>query len=59
MRFSGEPELAEMLSDPIVEALMRADGWDRRSVCASLLSAKEAVAPSPFRDELGRPTARS
>jgi hypothetical protein len=44
MRFSGEPELRDILSDPIVEALMRADGWDRRAVCAELLSAKAATA---------------
>ena len=56
MRFSGEPELREILSDPIVEALMRADGWDRNAVCASLRSAKVAAAamrerqPEPCHD---------
>jgi hypothetical protein len=35
-RFDREPALEEILSDPIVEALMRADGFDRRSLYALL-----------------------
>jgi hypothetical protein len=30
-RFGGEPDLAEILADPIVQALMRADGCALRS----------------------------
>ena len=35
-RFSGEPDLADVLTDPIVQALMRADGCDMRTFYDSL-----------------------
>ncbi len=35
-RFTGEPDLAEILTDPIVLALMRADGCVMRSFYDSL-----------------------
>ncbi len=34
--FSGEPDLADVLSDPIVHALMRADRCNLRSLYESL-----------------------
>jgi hypothetical protein len=40
-RFSGEPDLAEILTDPIVQALMRADGCDLRSLYESLDALRE------------------
>lgn len=38
-RFSGEPSLEDVLSDPIIEVMMKADGIDRRAVCAVLVKA--------------------
>ena len=35
-RYGGEPDLAEVLSDPIVQALMRADRCDLRSLYESI-----------------------
>jgi hypothetical protein len=35
-RFGGEPDLAEVLADPIVQALMRADRCDLRSLYESI-----------------------
>jgi len=35
--FDGEPELADMLEDPMVQALMRADGWDIETLRKSFL----------------------
>lgn len=43
-RFSGEPDLAEVLTDPIVHALMRADGCDLRSLYESLDALRESDA---------------
>jgi len=40
-RFSGEPDLAEVLTDPIVQALMRADGCDLRSLYESIEALRE------------------
>lgn len=40
--YSGEPMLTEMFADPIVHAIMKSDGFDRRQVCAILLSAAQA-----------------
>jgi hypothetical protein len=40
-RFSGEPDLADILTDPIVHALMRADGCDLRSLFESLEALRE------------------
>lgn len=39
--FSREPALEDMLSDPIVLALMRADGLDRSSLYALLETLRE------------------
>lgn len=43
-RFSGEPDLADVLTDPIVQALMRADGCDMRDFDDSLDALSEAAA---------------
>jgi hypothetical protein len=40
-RFSGEPDLAEILADPIVQALMRADRCDLRSLYESIDALRE------------------
>jgi len=53
-RFSGEPDLAEVLTDPIVQALMRADGCGMQSFydfLPALRDGDHAVAPeddAPF-----------
>ncbi len=49
-RFSGEPDLADVLRDPIVHALMRADGGDPRSICEALEARRERGGLAP---ELG------
>jgi hypothetical protein len=44
MDWSGnEPKLAEILADPIVHAVMEADGFDRRRLCEILLKAAQAT----------------
>lgn len=43
--FGGEPDLAEVLTDPIVQALMRADGCDMRGFYDSLEALTEADRP--------------
>jgi hypothetical protein len=43
-RFSGEPDLADVLTDPIVHALMRADGCDLRSLYESIDALREGDA---------------
>lgn len=40
-RFNGEPDLADVLTDPIVQALMRADGCDLRSLYESIDALRE------------------
>jgi hypothetical protein len=42
-RFCGEPALDEMLSDPIIRALMKADGTDVSQTCDILLRARRAA----------------
>jgi hypothetical protein len=46
-RFAGEPTLDEMLSDPLVRTVMRADGIDRRGLCEILVKAAQAIPPAP------------
>ena len=41
-RFTGEPDLSEVLADPIVQALMRADGCVMRSFYDSLAALHES-----------------
>lgn len=38
-RFAGEPTLEEVLSDPIVFLMMKADGLDMLRLCEILLKA--------------------
>lgn len=45
-RFAGEPTLDEVLSDPIIRRVMRADGIDMRRLCEILVKAASVV-PSP------------
>lgn len=42
--WSTEPALTEMLADPIIHALMKADGFGRRDVCEILLKAVQSGA---------------
>jgi hypothetical protein len=42
-KFCGEPALDEMLSDPIIRALMKADGTDVSQTCDILLRARRAT----------------
>jgi len=45
-KYTGEPDLADVLSDPIVLALMRADQCDLRSLIESLDAVRAADEPS-------------
>ncbi|HYB08911.1 MAG TPA: hypothetical protein VEJ16_04520 [Alphaproteobacteria bacterium] len=49
--FEGEPNLSEMLSDPIVLAVMKSDGVDRACVGKLLKKAAQAANASPHRDK--------
>ena len=42
--FQGEPKLDDMLSDPLLHRLMKADGIDMRRLCEILIKAASAVA---------------
>ena len=53
--FQGEPKLDDMLSDPLLHRLMKADGIDMRRLCEILIKAASRVAsanpyraPAPF-----------
>ncbi|HKO09379.1 MAG TPA: hypothetical protein VJ487_16860 [Alphaproteobacteria bacterium] len=48
MNWSGEPKLAEALCDPVVQAVMEADGVDARELGATLSRVARTV-------RLGRP----
>ena len=48
-----EPRLAEMLADPIVEAIMTADGVDPRQLLVSLRKTASKVVPLTQRRESG------
>ena len=50
---SGEPRLAEILADPIVQALMAADGVDPRQLLASLHKTAAKVAQPTRERESG------
>lgn len=41
-RYGGEPELEEILSDPIVHNIMKADRIDRKTLCKILVLAAGA-----------------
>ncbi|MGO8868211.1 MAG: hypothetical protein ACLQME_17095 [Alphaproteobacteria bacterium] len=43
MDWSGEPKLAEALCDPVVQAVMEADGVDARELGATLSRAARRV----------------
>jgi hypothetical protein len=43
-RFIGEPSLDEILSDPLVRSLMKADGIEMRRLCEVLVKAASALA---------------
>ena len=43
-RFVGEPSLDEILSDPLVRSLMKADGIEMRRLCEVLVKAASALA---------------
>ena len=42
--FQGEPKLDDVLSDPLLHRLMKADGIDMRRLCEVLLRAASAAA---------------
>jgi hypothetical protein len=44
--FCGEPALDEVLSDPIIHALMKADGTDVSQTCDILLKARRGLRPA-------------
>lgn len=45
-RYSGEPPLEEVLSDPIVHRMMKADGINMLRLCEILVKATLALTPS-------------
>lgn len=45
--WSTEPALTEILADPIVHALMKADGFGRRDLCEILLQAVQSRQEQP------------
>ena len=49
-----EPRLAEMLADPIVEAIMTADGVDPRQLLVGLRETASKVVPLTRGRELGK-----
>jgi hypothetical protein len=57
LRFYGEPALSEVLSDPIVQVLMRADGTDATRTCEILLKARRASAKPCVEAPKDRPSA--
>jgi hypothetical protein len=46
-RFVGEPSLDEILSDPLVRSLMKADGIEMRRLCEVLVKAASVLAVPP------------
>jgi hypothetical protein len=46
-RFVGEPSLDEILSDPLVRSVMKADGIEMRRLCEVLVKAASALAVPP------------
>ena len=52
--FQGEPKLDDMLSDPLLHRLMKADGIDMRGLCEILLKAASA---RPCYESAPQPTA--
>ena len=46
-RYSGEPKLEEMLSDPIIHLMMKADRIDRQRLCKILVWAGAKTRPVP------------
>ena len=46
-RFVGEPSLDEILSDPLIRTLMKADGIEMRRLCEVLVKAASALAVPP------------
>lgn len=49
-RYSGEPKLEEMLSDPIIHLIMKADRIDRRRLCKILVQAGAETRPAQDQD---------
>jgi len=46
-RYNGEPKLEEMLSDPIIHLMMKADRIDRQRLCKILVQAGAETRPPP------------
>jgi len=46
-RFIGEPSLDEILSDPLVRSLMKADGIEMRRLCEVLVKAASVLVAAP------------
>ncbi len=46
-RYSSEPKLEEMLSDPIIRLMMKADRIDRQGLCKILVRAGTETRPAP------------
>jgi len=54
-RFIGEPTLDEILSDPVVRSIMKADGIEMRRLCEILVKAASALAVPPHAAANPRP----
>lgn len=48
-RYNGEPKLEEMLSDPIIHLMMKADKIDRQRLCRILVRASDKTRVAPGR----------
>jgi hypothetical protein len=46
-RYGGEPKLEEILSDPIIHLVMKADRIDRQRLCKILVRAGDKTRPAP------------
>jgi hypothetical protein len=47
--FVVEPDLAELMGDPMTQALMTADRVDRRELCALISQVRESLTLAPMR----------
>jgi hypothetical protein len=47
-RYDGEPTLEEVLSDPIIHRLMKADGINMLRLCELMMKATQKLAPRGF-----------
>lgn len=54
-QFAGEPTLDEVLSDPLLHRVMRADGINMKRLCEILVKASAAASARGYTRALRRP----